>query len=305
MSNWRWPVSVVLALCASLAGRAFAQGDAAATSPALKECARAYESSQEQRGAGAIFSARVELERCLRDDCPAFIRSDCSRWSKELEAQQPTVIFSAKRGSQALTRVRVSAGAQVLTEHLSDRAVKLDPGEYDFRFEAADGGLVVQHALIQAGNKDRLVQVEFTPSAPTPSATAQPAGAAEATTRTEPAEKHSAAALAAGPRVLPWVLLAVGAASFGTGGGLAVSGHNQELELRETCSPNCTHSQVQPIRTKYLLSDVSFGVGLISLSAAAYFFLRHPDSERAPEATLPVTVLAGPSGVQANYGARF
>jgi hypothetical protein len=305
MSTWRWPLSLLVALGVNLAGHAFAQGNGAPTSPALKECARAYENSQEHRRAGAIFAARVEFERCLRDDCPAFIRSDCSRWSKELEAQQPTVIFSAKRESQALTDVRVSTGERVLVERLNDRALELDPGEYDFRFETADGDLVVQHALIQAGNKDRLVQVEFAPSARAHSAALHRAASAEATTREKPAEKRSTAALATGPRLLPWVLLAVGAASVGTGAGLSLSGYKEEQKLRETCSPTCTDSQVQPVRSKYLLSDISFGVGLVSLSAAAYLFLRHPDSERAAQGTLPVTVLASPSSVQASYGARF
>jgi hypothetical protein len=305
MSNWRWPVSIFMALAVSLDGRAFAQDDGAPTSPALQECARAYENSQEHRGAGAISAARLELERCRRDDCPAFIRSDCSRWSKEVAAQQPSVIFIAKRGRQELTDVRVSAGDRVLIEHLADRAVELDPGEYDFRFETGDGEIAFLHTLIQAGNKDRLVQVEFAPSAPAPSSAAQPAGSGEATARSEPAGQRSAAAPAAGPPVLPWVLLAVGAASLGTGAGLSLWGHNQELELRETCAPTCTDSQVQPVRTKYLLGNISFGVGLVSLSAAAYLFLRHPASDRVAEAALPLTVVAGPSSVQAAYGARF
>jgi hypothetical protein len=305
MSNWRWPASVFLALAVSLDGRAFAQGDGASTSSALQECARAYENSQEQRGAGAIFAARLELQRCRRDDCPAFIRNDCSRWSKEVETQQPTVIFSAKRGSQALTEVRVAIGDRVLVERLNERAVELDPGEYDFRFETSDGGLIVLHALIQAGNKDRLVQVEFAPSVQAPRAPARRAGASEATVRVAPAEKRTAAASAAGTDVLPWVFLAAGAASLGTGVGLSVWGHNQELHLRETCAPTCTDAQVQPVSTKYLLSNISFGVGLVSLSTAAYLFLRQPASERIAERALPVTVVAGPSSVQATYGARF
>ena len=311
MSNQRCPVLVFLALAVSLDGRAFAQGVGAPTSSALQECARAYENSQEQRGAGAIFSARLELQRCRRDDCPAFIRSDCSRWSNEVEAQQPTVIFSAKRGSQPLTEVRVTIGDRVLVERLNERAVELDPGEYDFRFETSDGGRIVLHALIQPGNKDRLVQVEFAPSAQAqtahvdqrpPRSAAHSAGSAEPTVRGPAAEKRAPAAPAG---VLPWVFLAVGAASLGTGVGLSVWGHNQELHLRETCAPTCTDAQVQPVSTKYLLSNISFGVGLVSLSTAAYLFLRQPGPERIAEGALPVTVVAGPSSVQATYGARF
>lgn len=303
MSNRRWPVIVVLALV-SLDGRAFAQAVAAPTNPAIQECARAYEDAQEHRGAGALSAARSEFERCQRVDCPQFIRSDCSRWSKEVDAEQPTVIFSAKRGTHVLTEVRVSTGARVLVERLNDQAVELDPGEYDFRFETSEGGHVVQHARIEAGNKDRLVHVEFAPAARAHTASAQPRRGHEAAATAEPSGQ-SAAAPATSPQVLPWALLAVGAASIGAGAGLAVSGHSEELQLRDTCSPHCTDAQVAPVHTKYLLSDISFGVGLVSLSAAAYLFLSHSDAEHTADGALPVTVVASPSSVQAAYGARF
>jgi hypothetical protein len=306
MNRSRWLLRVVLTLVMSLNGQAFAQGDSAPTSRAVRECARAYETSQVQRGAGAISRARSEFERCRRADCPEFIRNDCSRWAEELLAEQPTVILSAKRGSRTLTQVRVSIGSRVLAEQLDDRAVELDPGEYDFRFETAEGGVAISHAVIQSGNKDRLVQVEFDALAREPdasSAVAPKAGdagrASNQPSMTAPSE------VARGSQVLPWVLLAVGTASVGTGVGLSIAGHSDELRLRETCSPHCTDAQVAPVHTKYLLSDISFGVGLVSLSAAAFLFLRQPSSEPRAEATAPIAVVASASGIQAAYGARF
>ncbi|HEY0462684.1 MAG TPA: hypothetical protein VGC79_00675 [Polyangiaceae bacterium] len=310
MSNRRWWVGVLLVLVGSLNAPAFAQGEGAPASTAVKECARAYENSQVQRGAGAIFSARLEFERCARADCPAFIRNDCSRWSKELEAEQPTVLFSARRGSRALTEVRVSSENRVLLERLNDQAIELDPGEYDFRFESAEGGLVVVHARVQAGSKEQRVQAEFAPTARAHSAESRSPGSPKAASTPPAAAEQPGAAkaeLAPGPGALPWVLLALGTASIGTGAGLSVSGHSDELALRDTCSPRCSDAQVAPVHTKYLLSNISFGVGLVSLSAAAYLFLRQPDSEHAAKAPLPppVTVIAGPSSIQAAYGARF
>jgi hypothetical protein len=313
MSNRRWPASVALGLVASLHGQTFAQGEGTRSGAAIKECAQAYESSQVQRGAGAMFGARLELERCRRADCPEFIRSDCTRWSRELEAEQPTVIFSAKRGSRALTEVRVSTGNRILVERLSDRAIELDPGEYEFRFETADGGLAVCQALIQPGNKDRLVQVEFTASAQAHTAESQSRGslashdAANARRPSKEQPKTASLGLAQGPGALPWILLAVGTAGIGTGAGLSVSGRSDELQLRDSCSPHCSDAQVAPVHTKYLLSNISYGMGLVSLSAAAYLFLRQPDSEPAAKGTasLPVTVVVGSGGIQAAYGARF
>ena len=196
-----------------------------------------------------------------------------------------------------------------MVERLNERAVELDPGEYDFRFETAEGSVVVQHALIQAGNKDRLLQVEFAPLArshpPRSKSAATPRAAAAAHGPTQAETAATPSGSASQPRILPWALLAVGTASIGAGAALSFSGHSDEVELRDLCSPHCTDAQVAPVHSKYLLSNISFGVGLVSLSAAAYFFLRHSDSEQAAAGTLPVTVTASPSSIQASYGARF
>lgn len=305
MSKSRWPARIGSVLLLSFAGTGFAQGGGAPPNSAIQECARAYEGAQVQRSAGASSSAKKELERCQRDDCPAFIQSDCARWSKELEAEQPTVIFAAKRDARALIQVRVSVGDRVLVERLDDHAVELAPGEYDFRFEAPDGSVVVQHTRIQAFHKDRLVQVEFPPSTAKQRAAGSTSGPRKVDVQKASLKTQPSAANASSSLVLPWTLLAVGGASLGAGAGLAVWGHNGEVHLRETCSPNCTDSQLQPVRTKYLLSDISLGIGLVSLSAAAYLFLRHPSSERSAQATLPVAVVASTNTVQASYGARF
>jgi len=159
------------------------------------------------------------------------------------------------------------------------------------------------HARIQAFNKDRLVQVEFAPSPPTPRAAPRPANSVEGAATEQPSASPTTAD--GGRGTLPWLLLAVGAASVGTGAGFAVWGHNSEAELRDSCAPHCTDSQVQRVHTQYLLSDISFGVGLISLSAATYLFLRHPGTQHQAHGALPVTVVASPSGLQASYGASF
>jgi hypothetical protein len=305
MSKLRLPVNVLVAVVLGVNGQALAQGPAPSSS--VQQCALAYENSQEHRRAGAISSARLEFARCEQDDCPAFIRSDCSRWSKEAEADQPTLIFSAKSGTRDMLDVQVSTGGRVLVERLSERTVELDPGEYDFLFEATGGGAVVQHAVIAAGDKNRLVRAEFAPAAPVHTAAARPRRlpAAAPTPRMEASQSEAAITPAPGPGALPWLLFAVGAASVGAGGGLSVWGRSSETRLRDTCSPNCTDSQVRAVRTKYLLADVSFGVGLASLSAAAYFFLRQPAPEHVAKGPLPLTVVASPRGVLAAYGASF
>jgi hypothetical protein len=69
------------------------------------------------------------------------------------------------------------------------------------------------------------------------------------------------------------VLGGVGAAGLVTFGALSLSGYLSEKKLRDTCEPtdSCSQSDVDSIRTRYLIGDVALGVG--ALSAAGAFAL--------------------------------
>ncbi len=298
-------MSVALAAIATATSAAvFAQGPAPSAS--VRECAQAYESSQDHRRADALSLARSEFARCARDDCPEFIRTDCTRWSKEAAVAQPSVVFTAKRGDRDLNDVRVSLADRVMLERLPGQAVELDPGSYDLQFETSGSAAITRHVVVRAGDKDLLVQVEFPAAAERRLAARAKGASAASVARSAAAERRSTALAASdGPRVLPWTLLALGAASLGTGVGLSVWGRSDENQLRDSCAPNCTDAQVKAVHTKYVLGDLSVGVGLLSVSLAAYLFVSDRDSERATSGALPLSVVPGPRGALAVYGARF
>lgn len=298
----RWLCRAALAT-ALLANGAPAHAQNASARDSRAECAGAYERAQEHRGSGELSLARAELAICQQADCPAFIRSDCAGWSKEVEAAQPSVVFSAKRGAQTLTDVRVFSGNRILAEQLQGQHVEIDPGNYDFRFETPGSEPIVQHAAIVAGEKGRTVEVEF-PSADAESARAISVSPALAPS-SHPHRDLNAPAPASGAGPLPWTLVAIGAAGIGAGVGLSIWGRKEELHLREECSPNCSDASVQPVRTKYLLADVSFGVGIASLATAVYLFVRGHDSAPTAGTTAPVDVVADSNAVVVHYGSRF
>jgi hypothetical protein len=294
----RWLVSALMAVgVSSTVGHALgadAQNDSRAA------CASAYERSQEHRQSGELLAARADLTICQQPECPEFIRADCAQWSNEVAAAQPTVVFSAKRGTELLVQVRVSSGGKILTERLNGQAIDLDPGTYDFRFESQGSSAIVRHAVISAGDKGQVVQVEFAEPA-VQSLDTPPESIPRASVTHQSEAPRS---VRARPGALPWTLVAVGAASVGTGVGLAVWGHSGELGLRRSCAPDCYPATVQQIRTRYLFADISFGVGLTSLAAAVYL-LAHDRAAPDVASTVPVTVVAGPTGVLAAYGTRF
>lgn len=271
---------------------------------ALHTCARAYEQAQEQRHAGALVSARDELSRCEQDDCPAFIRSDCARWLGEVVAEQPTLLLVAKRGALELSDVRVSIGERVLAERLSAQPIDLDPGSYDLRFETAGSPPVLRHVLVQSGQKNLRVEVEFEPLPPEavpPSARAGAASGASASSTTSGTLDGNART----SRVLPWTLLAVGAAGLVSGVGLDIWARSDEQRLADSCAPDCTDAQLRPVRNKYLIGDLSAGMGLASISLAAYLFLTSPPHEPRARAPLPLSVAVGENGLFAGYRGQF
>ena len=258
---------------------------------ASAECVRAYEQAQEQRHSGRLLEARVQLQGCARDACPEFIRSDCTAWYGELQAEVPTLVFAARSAGRDLTDVRVSLGQRVLASRIDGEAIELDPGEYDFQFAAPGMQPLTQHVLISRGERNRLQRVEFIPLAKEAEA---PVGRAAPSLPPLPQRSWVLPAVFGGVAVL-------GLSSFGVFGGW---GHAAESRLQTTCSPHCSKDQLSSVSTKYAVADVSLAVGVASLGLAAYFALSSSPERRAAR-TPSFDVHASARGLSASYQGAF
>lgn len=284
--NWTF-ACLGLAVVASSTGKAFAE-DAAATNA---ECANAYEQGQEQRKSGKLISARSTLQMCARDECPDFIRSDCANWYGEVQNEVPTLVFAARSQGRDLSDVRVSVGDRLLSARVDGQVVELDPGEYDFDFRAPDLRPLRQHFVVARGERNRLIQVELEPIAAARAAAAAPAPVA-------PRQGRSL--------LLPGLFAGIGAVGVAGFAGLGSWGHSQENELEGSCSPHCSDARVSEVRTKYLLADVSLGVGVASLALGAYFFFSQGSGDAQARGRAPqVAVLASSKGASFAYGGAF
>jgi hypothetical protein len=73
---------------------------------------------------------------------------------------------------------------------------------------------------------------------------------------------------------------------------LGAMGRSKESELNGSCGPTqtCAQSDVDSIKTKYLLADVSLGLGIAGLGAGvALFFLSQPKSDAPKSEDVAVT----------------
>jgi hypothetical protein len=99
---------------------------------------------------------------------------------------------------------------------------------------------------------------------------------------------------------MPGIFVGVGAVGVGGFAGLGAWGRYKESKLELTCAPRCSKSEVSKVSTKYLLADVSLGVGLVSLAVGAYFLLRQDEGD-APA----VGVSATTRTATVTYGGAF
>ena len=98
--------------------------------------------------------------------------------------------------------------------------------------------------------------------------------------------------LGAGPnphsgRLVPYALAGVGVLGLAGFTTFAILGNSQKADLERTCSPYCQSGQVDSVKTKYHLADVSLGVGIVSLGVATYLWVRSHGKEDGETKTTP------------------
>ncbi len=235
-------------------------------SPALgqdqAECAAAYEKSQELRNQSKLRSAREQLLLCAQAACPDFIKRDCGKWLGEVDSQLPTVVFSARANGKDITDVEVRVGGEVLLEALDGRSLPMDPGSTVFTFVSEEHGEKEVTFLVKEGQKSQGVEVDFGGEAP---------GGAGGGVSTEDADD----------KTLAYVFTGIGVVGLGAFGFFALTGKSDEDGLACAPTKTCTDDELDPIKQKYLIADISLGVGLVSLGVATYFFLQPSGGKKA------------------------
>lgn len=247
--------AAALLVATSLTRLALAEGD----------CAGSYEKAQEERRAKHLLAAREQMLVCAQDACPGFIKSDCAKWLDELETQIPTVVFAARHGDQELTEVKVLLGDEVVAASLDGTAIRLDPGPKQFVFEHAEYGRVEHQAVVKEGRQSQEVAVTFV----------------DATTGAAAVDMGTPSAREKGSLVPAFIFTGVGVAGLGSFAFFGLSGQKEYKDLEEECSPDCTDADVEGVRTKRLIADVSLGVGVVSLGVATYLFVSPPGRGKA------------------------
>ncbi|MCB9585242.1 MAG: hypothetical protein H6718_07580 [Polyangiaceae bacterium] len=263
-----------------------------------KVCSTAYEGAQEARKQAQLVSARDKLLVCSQDQCPKFIRQDCASWLEDVKRSIPSFVIVAKdeHGTDVMD-FKATLDGKALEGSLS-LAIEVDPGKHQLVLTAAGLEPIETEIVLREGEHRRMVELTFKLST---AATAPAESPVEATQQIPEDEAGSGS-------VLPYVLGGVGVLGVAGFVYFGLSGKAQRSDLESSCKPNCTQSQIDEVDQKFLLADVSLGIGVVSLGIAAYLFLNGGDSSAAPgdQAKRPaLDLVALPGGAFAGYSGRF
>lgn len=227
-------------------------------------CIAAAEHGQSLRDEGKLLEARTEFATCAQRGCPAIVAADCTKWMEKTAEDIPTLTPRARDANGAdLIDVKFHVDGKFVAAALDGRKISVNPGTHTVRFEA-DGFVANEQRIvvIERERRDLLVYLQ------------RPAVTAEPTPVTPPPSPHATSRTP----VAAWILTGVAVAGLATFGAFAAIGTSDANELRAGCSgtSSCRQSDVDDVKTKYLIADIGLGVGVAALVGAAVIFLTRP-----------------------------
>lgn len=242
-----------------LAAPAFAAPPAA--KPTSKQaCLAAHEEALALKTDKKPHAAHEKLVVCARTECPVIVRKECTDLLDSVQAAAPSVVVEAlddKGGSD--TAVKVTMDGNVIADKLTGSAIDVEPGQHVFVFErASDGKKIETQILVVEGEKNRKVVADYQSLLPKPVTPPPP----------PPPEPKRVP-------VLAYAAAGVAVAGFGSFAFFSLIGINKEHSLADAggCKPNCSDSDLAPVKRDYLIGDISLGIGILATAAAVIIAL--------------------------------
>jgi len=249
--------------------------------PSRAECVASHQRAQEMKRTGRLVEAQAELATCSSAGCPGAIISDCGQWIADLDQTTPSMVFEVRLDGRQTSDFKLHVD-DVLVGELS-KAYKVNPGRHVVRVEVPSLEPQDETVVLPEGQRMRLVSFDFkSRQAESPAPQTNVAGPTAPPTF-----------LASRPTpVIVYPLLGVAAAGFGAFGVFALLGKSKQGELEDQCQPNCTDSELAPMKRNYLIGDISAGVGAAALLSAGIIYLARPTQLGGETAT---SVSVGPA----------
>jgi len=188
-------------------------------------------------------------------------------------------------------QVTVTVDDEKVPSVLFDSNRPTDPGTHQVKATAPGFADATQSVQLAAGGTGAvtLTLAANAGAAPVPAPVPAP-GASPAPAPAQPTQP--AAENQGHSRTLPIVLLAVGGAGLvvGTGFGVLALGTKSSLDsacVNKTC-PSSSQSNINSLSTQAWVSNIGFGVGIVSAALGVYFLVKSGGSDEAKPAAATV-----------------
>ncbi|MDB4995564.1 MAG: hypothetical protein JWM74_2996 [Myxococcaceae bacterium] len=218
-------------------------------------CADAAERGQELRDAHKLVEARPQLVVCAQRECPSVVRESCTEWLAELGRRTPSIVAGAKdEESHDIAGLSVAMDGETLPGSVTSAALLVNPGTHVIRYVAAGYDPVEESVVMREGEPLRVLSVTLRRSGARPETAPVPTPA----------------------RGLPVVPLALGAASviaLSVFGYSAIKGASDYQHLERDCSPRCSSTEIDGVRSTFLVADIALVVGIVTGGAAVTLWI--------------------------------
>lgn len=224
----------------------------------VQECIGEHVEAQLLRKQGRLLAARDRLVECAEPTCPELVREECSALTREVEAAVPSVILGAlDTDGQPTSEPLVSIDGLAELIPLDGRPILMDPGAHQLRFQHPEGWIREVDLVLPESEHERRVIADFRPRG------------------------DGGRGQRRWPRSVMLVSAGVATAALGSFTYFALSGRSLENDL-ERCKPNCeSRADIDRMRSRYLIADVSLGVALVSLGVGTYAWTQRPSASAA------------------------
>jgi hypothetical protein len=260
-------------ICAAIAAFGLMGASTAAGADAdPASCIADHADGQVLTRSGKFLEARARFHQCASSACPTPVQKDCRDFALAVERLIPTLrVTITDHDGRDLSAVGVEVdGARLNIEH-ARQLTEVNPGPHEFRFETEDHRVVQVRVFAKIGEKSRDVIAHM------------------------PAPIRSLHT----PAPVEVALAGLGVVGLGLFAGFGLSGYSLQQDL-DRCAPYCQNrEQADRMRSKYLVADVSLGLGLVSLGTAAYLYLKRTHSK--PNAPARVELQADYTGSLAPF----
>ena len=234
-------------------------------------CADAAERGQELRDAHRLVEARRELVVCAQRECPNVVRSACVEWLEQIDRRTPSLVVGVKdEQGHDIAGATVTLDGAPLAATVTSTAVAANPGSHVVRYAAPGFDPLEEPVVLREGEPLRVLAATLhrvrAPEGPPPT--------------TAPARARAIP-------VLPIVLGGVTVVALSVFAYEGLSGVADYRRLERDCGGHCSSSQIDGVRSTFLVADVALVIGVLSGGAALGTWLFDRPRARAATASRP------------------